>query len=146
MEEVNNWFFFDSNIHLLSPDKALAIAIQSEQSEDEEQQQEIEAEEQQQQLVEELKKLKKQSQPRKKKKKALRVVESSDEEVDAEQEEVAAMTSEEWNDVEINQLTDALESMRKKGHTLGLYGLNDQQATWIFKQHVPTKTIRQIKR
>ena len=139
------YFLFKFNI-FPSPDKALAIALQSEQSEDEEQQQEIEAEEQQQQLVEELKKLKKQSQPRKKKKKALRVVESSDEEVDAEQEEVAAMTSEEWNDVEINQLTDALESMRKKGHTLGLYGLNDQQATWIFKQHVPTKTIRQIKR
>ena len=54
--------------------------------------------------------------------------------------------SEEWNDVEINHLTDALESMRKKGHTLGLYGLNDQQATWIHKQHLPTKSIRQIKR
>ena len=69
-----------------------------------------------------------------------------DEEDDEGEEVTAAMTSEEWNDVEINQLTDALESMRKKGHTLGLYGLNDQQATWIFKQHVPTKSIRQIKR
>ena len=54
--------------------------------------------------------------------------------------------NDEWNDVEINQLTEALESMRKKGHTLGIYGLNEQQATWIHKQHLPTKSIRQIKR
>ena len=84
-------------------------------------------------------------------KKVRRVLESDDEEAEQEEddddeEEEVTLTSEEWNDVEINQLTDALESMRKKGHTLGLYGLNDQQATWIYKQHVPTKSIRQIKR
>lgn len=104
-----------------------------------------------------MKKLKR-PQPRKKKqtrkkmtKKVRRVLESDDEEAEQEEdddddEEEVTLTSEEWNDVEINQLTDALESMRKKGHTLGLYGLNDQQATWIYKQHVPTKSIRQIKR
>ena len=75
------------------------------------------------------------------------IVESEE---DESEPEAALATSremnDEWNDVEVNQLAEALESMRKKGHTLGIYGLNEQQATWIHKQHLPTKSIRQIKR
>lgn len=52
----------------------------------------------------------------------------------------------EWQDVEIQQLTNGLEYVRKAGGSLGLYGLSDQQANVIHKKFIPSKTIKQIKR
>jgi len=51
----------------------------------------------------------------------------------------------EWQDVEIQQLTNGLEYVRKAGGSLGLYGLSDQQANVIHKKFIPSKTIKQIK-
>ena len=52
----------------------------------------------------------------------------------------------EWQDFEIQKLTDGLEYVRKNGGSLGLYGLSDQQANVIQKKFIPSKTIKQIKR
>ena len=52
----------------------------------------------------------------------------------------------EWQDVEIQKLTEGLEYVRKAGGSLGLYGLSDQQANVIQKKFIPSKTIKQIKR
>lgn len=51
----------------------------------------------------------------------------------------------EWQDVEIKQLTNGLEYVRKHGGSLGLYGLSDQQANVIQRKFIPSKTIKQIK-
>jgi len=51
----------------------------------------------------------------------------------------------EWQDVEIQQLTEGLEYVRRMGGSLGLYGLSDQQANVIHKKFIPSKTIKQIK-
>ena len=52
----------------------------------------------------------------------------------------------EWQDFEIQKLTEGLEYVRKAGGSLGLYGLSDQQANVIQKKFIPSKTIKQIKR
>lgn len=52
----------------------------------------------------------------------------------------------EWQDFEIQKLTEGLEYVRKNGGSLGLYGLSDQQANVIQKKFIPSKTIKQIKR
>lgn len=51
----------------------------------------------------------------------------------------------EWTDVELTGLISGLDDIRKKGGYLGLYGLNEKQASLIHKKYVPTKSLRQIK-
>ena len=46
---------------------------------------------------------------------------------------------------ELTNLTAGLDSIRKKGSSLGLYGLNESQASLVQSKFVPTKSLRQIK-
>lgn len=49
-----------------------------------------------------------------------------------------------WTEAELSLLTDVLDEMRRKGEYLGIYGVNERQASIIHKK-LYTKSERQIK-